>query len=292
MIQSAEKPDVPQTFGDGFRLINKDEAEFNESDGPKVSDDAFLGGRLRLLQPESGYRAGIDAILLASCVAASKVNNNPAQLLDVGAGVGAIGLSVARRCESLDVTLVERESVLSELSAINAKRNGLASRTTCLTCDVTANAAHHESAGLVPESYDWVVANPPYFDTLKSTKSSKALKASSHAMATDGLELWAKFMVRMAKPKGNVLIIHKADVLYDVLRVLNGRFGAALVLPVSSFSGDPARCVIIQATKGRRGGGLTLLAPLVVHAEGGEFTDQAEAILRHGEGFDLTSRLG
>jgi hypothetical protein len=36
-----------------------------------LSDDAFLGGKLQLLQPEKGYRAGIDAVLLAASVPAS-----------------------------------------------------------------------------------------------------------------------------------------------------------------------------------------------------------------------------
>ena len=31
-----------------------------------LTDDAFLGGRLHMLQPEKGYRAGIDAVFLAA----------------------------------------------------------------------------------------------------------------------------------------------------------------------------------------------------------------------------------
>ena len=34
-----------------------------------LTDDAFLGGELQILQPESGYRAGLDAVMLAAAVA-------------------------------------------------------------------------------------------------------------------------------------------------------------------------------------------------------------------------------
>jgi len=35
-----------------------------------VTDDAVLGGRLRILQPRKGHRVGHDAILLAAATAA------------------------------------------------------------------------------------------------------------------------------------------------------------------------------------------------------------------------------
>jgi tRNA1(Val) A37 N6-methylase TrmN6 len=38
--------------------------------GSAETDDAFLGGQLRLLQPGTGYRAGIDGVLLAATVEA------------------------------------------------------------------------------------------------------------------------------------------------------------------------------------------------------------------------------
>ncbi|HET6223567.1 MAG TPA: hypothetical protein VFE11_15445, partial [Dongiaceae bacterium] len=57
---------------------------FAEAD---VTDDAFLGGALRILQPKEGYRAGIDAVFLAA--AAPARTSRKERVLDVGAGVGA-----------------------------------------------------------------------------------------------------------------------------------------------------------------------------------------------------------
>ena len=71
-------------------------------------DDAFLGGALRILQPQEGYRAGLDAVLLAAAapVRASRKD----RVLDVGAGVGVVGLAVAQRMHRAHVTLVERDA--------------------------------------------------------------------------------------------------------------------------------------------------------------------------------------
>src|SRR5262249_35406809 len=85
-----------------------------------VTDDAFLGGGLRVLQPNAGYRAGIDALLLAA--AAPLRVGRQERVLDVGAGVGVVGLAVARRVPLCEVTLVEREPFLAELAQRNIAR--------------------------------------------------------------------------------------------------------------------------------------------------------------------------
>ena len=57
-----------------------------------VTDDEFLGGRLRLLQPETGYRIGGDSVLLAATVPARPGET----VLDVGCGSGAIEATSGR----------------------------------------------------------------------------------------------------------------------------------------------------------------------------------------------------
>src|SRR5262249_55132255 len=93
---------------------------------PAFTDDAVLGGRLTLRQPTCGHRFGHDAILLAASTpaAAGEV------AVDLGAGVGAAGLALARRVDGLAVRLVEIAPELAELAHHNAERNGFAGRVT------------------------------------------------------------------------------------------------------------------------------------------------------------------
>src|SRR5471030_627599 len=97
-----------------------------------ISEDAVLGGRLRLRQPLRGHRVGHDSILLAAATG-GRVGE---QAVDLGAGVGAAGLALAVRVEGLKVTLVEIDAALCALASGNARLNKLDDRVNVLACDV------------------------------------------------------------------------------------------------------------------------------------------------------------
>ncbi|MDP3690324.1 methyltransferase, partial [Bradyrhizobium sp.] len=88
------------------------------------TEDAFLGGQLRLRQPRSGHRAGHDAMLLAASTPASSGD----RVVDFGAGVGAAGLAVARRVAGIELVLVEIDAGLASLARENAAANAIAAR--------------------------------------------------------------------------------------------------------------------------------------------------------------------
>ncbi len=94
------------------------------SEVPDITEDAVLGGRLRLRQPARGHRVGHDAILLAAATPALAGEH----VVDLGAGVGAAGLAVAARVPGVSVTLVERDAGLAALAAENALRSGFSAR--------------------------------------------------------------------------------------------------------------------------------------------------------------------
>jgi len=103
-----------------------------------VTEDAFLGGALSILQPRKGYRAGIDAVLLAAAVPV--VENRVERVLDAGAGAGVVGLCIARRVSTAQVTLVENDPFLVELARANVARNSLRERVIVVAADVTGPA--------------------------------------------------------------------------------------------------------------------------------------------------------
>lgn len=248
------------------------------------TDDAFLGGALNILQPRSGYRAGLDAVMLAAAVPQTSAGH--ARVLDVGAGVGTAGLCLARRFSSAHVTLLERETALAQLARENVARNDLSTRVQVVQGEVGLAAAELSAVGLVEESYDHVIANPPFHACDAGTQAPDALKAGSHAMGPEQLERWARFMARMAGPGGGVTIIHKADALTRLLAVLDRRFGALKVLPLHPRSGAPAHRILVQGTKGSRAP-LVILPGFVLHGSGHAFTPDARAILHDGAALPL-----
>jgi FkbM family methyltransferase len=256
-----------------------------------LTDDAFLGGALRILQPKDGYRAGVDAVLLA---AAAPVTDGRGQLiLDVGAGVGVVGLAVARRVADASVLLVEREAKLAEIARGNIERNGLSARVRVIVADVSRRLEDLPELEAEAGIFDHVLANPPYNAEGAGTVSVDALKAAANFMPGATLARWARFMAAMAKPGGTATIIHRADALSEVLTALAGRFGGTVAFPLYPRAGKSAIRVLVQGIKGSSAP-LELRPGLVLHGEGNKFVPEAEAILRHGAALRLaaTERKG
>lgn len=250
--------------------------ELDRRDGTQTLD-AFLGGQITLAQPSSGYRAGLDAVFLAA--AAPCQPGVACRVLDVGAGVGTVGLCVAARCRDAHVTLLERESALAAMAAGNVARNGLGDRVRVVMTSVGASADDLAAHGLRPDSFDHVLANPPYHAQGRGTPAPDALKAASHAMPEAALDDWLRFLARMVKPGGTATVVHKAQALPELLAAFGPRFGALRVLPLYPRGGEIANRVIVQALKGSRAP-LELLPGFVLHTAAGAFTPAAQAVLR------------
>lgn len=248
------------------------------------TEDAFMGGRVMVCQPKSGYRAGLDAVFLAASVTCGSA---PAcSVLDVGAGVGTVGLCVAARCDTAHVTLLEKEPVLADMAARNVALNRMDGRIQVINAAVGARVDELEGHDLRADRFDHVLANPPYHGEGRGTAAPDALKAASHAMPEAGLDDWVRFMARMAKPGGTATMVHKADALPAMLASFAGRFGGLLVLPLYPRVGEAASRVIVRGIKGSRAP-MALLAGLVLHDAGNGFTIAAQAVLRDGAGLEM-----
>ena len=252
------------------------------------TSDAFLGGALEVLQPSRGYRAGLDAVLLAAACGAEI--GNQARILDAGAGVGVAGLCVARRVPDAHVTLVEREPELAALARQNAARNQLDARIRVVELDVAEggaaiNRSRETDTGISAGVFSHVIANPPYFTEGRGTRSPADLKAASHEMADGALDQWCRFLATAAASNGLVTVIHRADALDALLHGLGRRFGGLRVLPLYPRVGTEAHRVIVQGRKGSRAP-LSLLPGIELHGDGNGFVPAIDAVLRHGAALD------
>jgi tRNA1(Val) A37 N6-methylase TrmN6 len=210
----------------------------------KFTEDAFLGGSLRLRQPKSGHRAGHDAMLLAAATPAKSGD----RVADFGAGVGAAGLALARRVAGIKLMLVEIDQGLAGLARDNARANDIVAETIVL--DVTDSAERFESAGLGSDSVDIVLMNPPFNDPARHRASPE--KALAHVATAATLEGWVHAARRTLKSGGVLTLIWRADGLAEVLAALDRGFGSLAILPVHGDPLAPAIRVLVRATKGGR----------------------------------------
>jgi tRNA1(Val) A37 N6-methylase TrmN6 len=249
---------------------------------PETSEDAILGGRLRIRQPLRGHRVGHDAILLAAATAA----HSGELAVDLGAGVGAAGLALAARVPGLKLALVEIDVGLCALASENARLNRLDDRTVVVAYDVEDVDALF-AAGLLAGSVDRVLMNPPFHDAQRQNVSPDPRRRLAHVGAPGLLAGWLGTAARLLKLHGVLTLIWRADGLDDVLGTLQAEFGSVTVLPVHPRSGALPIRVLVRAVKGGRGARVTCPG-LVLNDEAGQPTAAAEAVLRGGDALDIT----
>jgi tRNA1(Val) A37 N6-methylase TrmN6 len=247
-----------------------------------LTEDAFLGGRLRILQPEKGYRAGIDAVFLAAAIPCAPGES----VFETGIGTGVAALCTIARNPTVHVTGIEIASRYALLCAENAKRNGFANSIRVIHADV--KEALRKDLSEMPQhgSFNHAFANPPYFEENKSTLSPHPLKAQAHAFGPDDLELWIKVMHLMVSVRGSVTLVHRAESLGKILTAMNERFGDIRIAPLYAREGTAASRVVVQGIKGSKAP-MQLLPGLILHGENSQFTPDAEAVLRDGSTWRL-----
>ncbi|MDB5576543.1 MAG: tRNA adenine37N6methyltransferase TrmN6 [Bradyrhizobium sp.] len=234
------------------------------------TEDAFLGGQLRLRQPRTGHRAGHDAMLLAAATPARPGN----RVVEFGAGVGAAGLAVARRVAGIKLVLVEIDAGLAELARENAAANAIAADTVVL--DVASASAAFAAAGLGPDSVEIVLMNPPFNDVARHRASPD--KALAHVADASTLESWIHAARRILRSGGVLSLIWRADGIAEVLAALGRGFGSLAILPVHGDAARPAIRVLVRAVKGGKAP-TQVLAGLVLKDESALPHKQVQDIL-------------
>ena len=235
----------------------------------QVTEDWLLNEQVRIFQPKKGYRAGLDAILLA----ASLPDRAGSNMLDMGCGAGGVLFPAAFRLKTSQFTGLERDASILPLTRKGVVANGLSDRVEVVEGDVAALPGDWENR------FDVVFSNPPYFepDRIRTVHEGR----ENAYLAEVPLKNWFKSMLFAAKPKGRITIIHRAAVLGDILEYLMSRSGQIEIFPVRPAPGEPAKRVLVTARKGLRRGEVVLHDGLSMHVSKGdpEYTTRAAAIL-------------
>lgn len=238
-----------------------------------LSEDAFLGGRLSVLQPRRGFRAATDAVLLAAAVPARAGQ----AVLELGCGAGVASLCLGARVPDLALTGLELQPAYAALARANAARND--QPLTVIEGDVAVPPAVLRAC-----VFDHVLCNPPWYRPGGGTAASDSGRERALREAAP-LAVWIDCAARRLRSGGRLTLIHEAARLPDVLAACDARLGSLVVLPLTPRAGRPARRVIVAARKGGRAA-FRLLAPLVLHAgsahgrDGEGFAPEVEAVLR------------
>jgi len=244
----------------------------------EVIETTLLRGRVKLLQPKIGFHASTDSVFLAAGVSLK----DKYKVLDVGCGVGSVGLCVLARNKNISLTGIDIQPELIDLAHQNAGLNGVETQARFFHGNIRTEKHIEDNA------FNAVVMNPPYLESGTHTASPEKIKATSHGEGELTLADWVKYAHRKLKQGGHLTMIHRADRLDDVIVELEKKrwFGSLVVYPLWSHAGEDAKRVIVQARK-ERYAPIVLKAGMVIHREDGKYTAEADAVLSEAAALTL-----
>ena len=231
-------------------------------------EDLGLRG-LRILQPEKGFRFGMDAVLLADFAFI-----RPKEIVaDFGTGSGILPLLLYGRGKGSRFEAFEIQEDVAERAQRSMRLNGL---------EETIRVPHlpvEESISLLGScSVDHIITNPPYAPPGASLVNPSETRAISRHQGEDGLRNWLKTAHRLLKGKGRISVIYPAPRMLELMRLLEEchlmvkRF--RLIYPRENA---PANLVLVEGMKDARPL-LQPMPPLIVYQADGTLTAELKRI--------------
>lgn len=229
-----------------------------------LTRDVVSDGALVIQQTESGYRFGLDAVLLATDIPEIPPDGH---VVDLGAGAGAVGLMIAKRRRDVSVLFLELQQPLHGLLRMNIEDNNLEQQCTAVKGDVR----QHQLL-LTPHSADLVVMNPPYYRIGQGHVSPDRERAAAHQELNGTLRDFIAAARYVLKPRAYLKLVLPPLRLTDlVLEVQKTDFAAESVRFVHA---EADRDAYLMEWVFRRGGARRMVVrpPLVLNQPEGGFT--------------------
>lgn len=245
-----------------------------------LEETSLLRGQVTVMQPREGFRASLDSVLLAVAALpyAQIHQGHPVRILEMGCGVGSVSLCIASKNKNISLIGIDFNEKSVETARLNLSVNNLDQYIDFKVKNVS------EGVGHLANTFDLVVTNPPYLLAGAHAPSPSPNKATAHGEAVS-LEEWLAFAHKALRQAGRLVMVHRADRLDHIIRVLTARrwFGSLIVQPIQPYADTPAKRVLISAVK-ERYAPLRLNPPLVIHQPGGSYTEKAARLF---DGLDV-----
>ncbi len=235
--------------------------------------DSFLGGAVRLYQPKSGYRAGIDPVFLAASVPASAGD----RVLELGCGAGPALCCLGRRVPGVSLTGLELQPAYADLARRNTASNGF----DAMIADGDLRAP---PSSIKSQSFDYVMLNPPYFEPGSRAVADRPDRELALAGETP-LSDWIDCAARRTRPKGWVHVIQRAERLPELLTAMSRTLGSIGLLPLLPRAGRGPRLILVRGRKEGRAAfrfhpGIVLHQNATHERDAEDYTAEITAVVR------------
>jgi tRNA1Val (adenine37-N6)-methyltransferase len=234
----------------------------------EITRGTLLAGRVAYDQPLTGYRTGIEPVLLAASIPARAGQ----RVMEAGTGAGAGLLCLAARVPGIIGIGVERDAALAGLARANVAANGFG--------DIAIEAADLLALDAGPR-LDHAMANPPWHGA-DDTASADARRDAAKRGRPGLIAAWGAALAHRLGHHGTLTFIVPARAAAETLAAFTASgCGSLALLPLWPGPGREARIILVRGIRDGRGG-TRILPGLVLHDGPQTFTTRATEILRDG----------
>ncbi len=249
-------------------------------------DDLQRNG-YRIIQKKSGFRFGMDAVLLSGF---ARVRRGE-KVADLGTGTGIIPILLEAKTEGDRFFGLELQEEVADMAARSVSLNGICGRLSILRGDVRAllekgpeavfdrisyengeRALSKES--LVFGSFDVITSNPPYMDAGGGLMNPNGLKNISRHEIYLKLDEVCAAAGRLLKSGGRFYMVHRPMRLAEIISDLKKyKLEPKRMKFVHPFSDRDANMVLIESVKSG-GSQVTVEKPIIVYEKPGRYSSE------------------
>ena len=227
----------------------------------------LLNKNLKIIQRSDYFNFSIDSLLISEFV---NIQKNTKKILDLGTGNAAIPLFLSKKT-SARIYGIEIQEISYNLALKNININNLNDQI-YIIYDNMKNYLKYFNKGF----FDIIISNPPFFkinENVNFLNNLKQLSIARHEVEIDLDEL-IKIASELVKDRGYFYLVHRADRLSEILNILQKyKFEAKKIKFCYTTKYKNAKILLIEAIKNGKSG-LTILPPLIINKENGEYTDE------------------
>ena len=222
----------------------------------------------KIIQKKSGFKFGIDAVLLANFVKYKKNDT----VTDLGTGTGIIPILLKAKSNIGKVYAIEIQERIADMARRSVELNNFQGDIEILNINLK------DSLDFIPRhSIDIITSNPPYMPKEKLLSGNESMMISRNEIFCDIADIM-KVSSDLLKSNGKMFMIHRPSRLSDI--IYEGRKNKLEVKELQMIYpsvGKSANMILLKFVKNAKPE-IRMLTPLIVHQDDGKYTEDVQKI--------------
>ena len=231
-------------------------------------DDLQLNN-LFLIQKKSGFRFGVDAVLLSDFAK----NTASKQTLDLCTGTGIVPILLSAKTKTPKICGLEIQPDVADMAKRSVEYNSISERVQITQGDLKDAVSIYGK-----RSFDKITCNPPYVKNNSAIKNeTDTITISRHEVLCD-LEDVIRVSAQLLIPKGRFYMVHRPSRLADIMCLMRQyKIEPKKLRFVAPRKGKEPNLLLVE---GMFGGGeeLKLMEQLYIFDENGDYSEEVNKI--------------